>query len=160
MRKDRLGRLRPACRERDEVRARGAAVHLRQRPGPSAVGDAAPTVVASMNTPDELVCVDPTRALEFIESGSRLLDVREDDEWLAGHAPAAEHRPLGLVDPADYATSDTIVLVCRSGGRSAKAAAALQSAGLTVVNLEGGMTAWAREGRPVVRDDGTPGTIA
>ena len=52
-----------------------------------------------------------------------------------------------------------IVCVCRSGARSAKATELLRSWGLDAVNLEGGMQAWAAEGRPVERDDGSPGTV-
>lgn len=51
-----------------------------------------------------------------------LLDVREADEWAAGHAPHAVHRPLGALDPQQVPTDRPVVTVCRSGNRSAKAA--------------------------------------
>ncbi|CAN5874231.1 rhodanese-like domain-containing protein [soil metagenome] len=104
--------------------------------------------------------VDVAQALSMLDQRARLLDVREDDEWHAGHAPSAEHRPLGLVDPGDYASGTTIVVVCRSGNRSQKAAIALHGAGVSVYNLDGGMQAWSQAGQPVVRDDGTPGLVA
>ena len=94
------------------------------------------------------------------QAGVRLLDVREDDEWAAGHAPRAEHCPLGSLNPASFQSGDTVIAVCRSGNRSQKAAVALHNAGVTAYNLTGGMAAWARSGRPVVRDDGTPGTVS
>jgi rhodanese-related sulfurtransferase len=50
-------------------------------------------------------------------------------------------------------------VVCRSGGRSGKAATKLATAGVAVHNLAGGMTAWQNAGQPVLRDDGTPGTV-
>ena len=93
------------------------------------------------------------------QSGVPLLDVREDDEWAAGHAPHAEHCPLGELNPAEYQKGDTVIAVCRSGNRSQKAAVALHNAGVTAYNLTGGMLAWARSGQPVVRDDGTSGRV-
>jgi len=102
--------------------------------------------------------VDPARAKQLTESGATLLDVREDHEWKSGHAPGAVHVPLGQLDPASFPTDLTIIAVCRSGNRSSKAAEVLTSAGRDVVNLEGGMQAWARAGLPVVRDDGREGS--
>ncbi|MBJ7323855.1 MAG: rhodanese-like domain-containing protein, partial [Rhodococcus sp.] len=52
-----------------------------------------------------------------------------------------------------------LVVVCRSGARSSKAVAALTDAGRAAHNLSGGMKAWHEDGRPVVRDDGTPGAV-
>ena len=51
-------------------------------------------------------------------------------------------------------------MVCRSGHRSAKAAALLARHGRDVLNLAGGMRAWARAGLPVVASGGTPGRVA
>ena len=89
-----------------------------------------------------------------------LLDVREDDEWAAGHAQGAVHMPLSSLDPAAVPTDLPIVAVCRSGNRSGKAAATLAQAGIDVVNMAGGMTAWAAAGLPVIAADGSPGEIA
>lgn len=105
--------------------------------------------------------LDPAAARSLLDSNSAtLIDVRDDDEWAAGHAPDATHVPLASVDPAAFDPQHQLVVVCRSGGRSSKAAAALADAGLAVHNLTGGMTAWAKAGYPVVRDDGTEGTVA
>jgi rhodanese-related sulfurtransferase len=88
-----------------------------------------------------------------------LIDVREDDEWGAGHAPGAVHVRLGDLDPAAYTSEQILVVVCRSGARSSKAVAALTDAGRTAHNLAGGMKAWASAGQSVIRDDGTAGSV-
>jgi rhodanese-related sulfurtransferase len=108
--------------------------------------------------------IDPTTAAAKVEAGEALLlDVREDDEWAAGHAPGAQHVRLGDLQPAHDAGSipndRPIVAICRAGGRSEKATIALNQAGYDVVNLVGGMQAWAAAGQPVVTDEGTPGTV-
>lgn len=104
--------------------------------------------------------VDPTRAEELAAAGALLLDVREPDEWAAGHIQGATHTPLGSLDPAVVPTDRVVIAVCRSGNRSGKAAARLLAAGVDVRNLAGGMQAWAAGGHPVTRDDGTAGTVA
>ncbi|TXI56952.1 rhodanese-like domain-containing protein [Mycolicibacterium mageritense] len=104
--------------------------------------------------------VDPATAAQMVDAGTvTLVDVREDDEWAAGHAPKAVHVPLATLDPAAYTDGSPLVVVCRSGGRSGKAATKLATAGVAVHNLAGGMTAWQNAGQPVLRDDGTPGTV-
>ncbi len=102
--------------------------------------------------------VDVTRALELVDDGALLLDVREGDEWRAGRAPQATHLPLSSVPDAldDLARERLIVCVCRSGGRSARAAQFLSEQGFDVVNLDGGMTAWHASGAIMVADDGVP----
>lgn len=105
--------------------------------------------------------ISAEEAAAKVDSGALLLDVREDDEWAAGHAPGARHLPLGqLAQSIDQLPTDRpIVAVCRVGGRSAKATDQLLAAGLGAVNLAGGMQAWAAAGQPVVTDDGTPGQV-
>lgn len=90
-----------------------------------------------------------------------LLDVREHDEWVAGHAPGAVHVPLAQV-PArlDEIPSDEVVhVVCRSGGRSAQATAWLNRNGYDAVNVSGGMGAWLEAGRPMVSETGDAPTV-
>ncbi|MEW2500071.1 rhodanese-like domain-containing protein [Amycolatopsis sp. CA-161197] len=89
--------------------------------------------------------------------GVALLDVREDDEWAAGHAPGAVHIPLGelpaRVDELSELPDDQpVYVICRSGGRSARATAWLNASGWDAVNVAGGMGSWAREGRPMVSE--------
>lgn len=84
-----------------------------------------------------------------------LLDVREDDEWEAGHARGAVHMPLGSLDPKQFRADVPVVAVCRSG----TAAELLGQGGIDVVNMAGGMTAWAAAGLPVIAGDGSAGEI-
>ena len=105
--------------------------------------------------------VDPEEARALAESGALLLDVREPNEWNAGHAPGAQFVPLGqLPERVNELPRDRrIVAVCRVGGRSARATEFLIAAGIDAVNLAGGMRAWAASGLVVETDDGDPGTI-
>ena len=105
--------------------------------------------------------ITPQDAADRVESGALLLDVREPDEWAAGHAPGAKHLPLGELGARveELPKDRPIVAVCRVGGRSGKATEALVNAGYDVVNLAGGMQAWNAAGQPVVNDDGSAGTV-
>src|SRR5262249_51910632 len=98
---------------------------------------------------------------QLVEDGAFLLDVREADEWDAGHAPQATWIPLGEVSAraGELPRSTRIVAVCRSGGRSRAVAAALLEAGYDAVNVDGGMRAWATEDFEVVASDGLPGVV-
>ncbi|GGK09055.1 sulfurtransferase [Pilimelia anulata] len=91
-----------------------------------------------------------------------LVDVREPDEWAAGHAPAARHLPMMEI-PAriDEVPRDRpVAVVCRSGTRSAQVIAYLQGHGYgNLSNLDGGMQAWAGSGRPMVSEDGQPARV-
>jgi DMSO/TMAO reductase YedYZ molybdopterin-dependent catalytic subunit/rhodanese-related sulfurtransferase/glyoxylase-like metal-dependent hydrolase (beta-lactamase superfamily II) len=93
-------------------------------------------------------------AATLLEKGAVLLDVREPGEWSAGHAPQAILIPMGEVCARrDELPRDThIVVVCRSGGRSAAITDALRARGYNAANLTGGMCAWAAAGLPVVTE--------
>lgn len=103
----------------------------------------------------------PTNFGEAGDGMTVLLDVREDDEWQRGHAPGAQHIPMGDV-PARMAEIDTearLFVVCHAGGRSQRVAQYLARNGYEPINVTGGMLAWAGAGRPVVTDGGGPGTV-
>jgi|GEM_PF-337111 len=90
-----------------------------------------------------------------VAADAAVLDVREPDEWAAGHIPGALHVPLWEVPSRlDALPEQEIVVVCRTGGRSARAVAWLNRNGFEAVNLDGGMAAWAEAGRPMVSDTG------
>jgi rhodanese-related sulfurtransferase len=91
-----------------------------------------------------------------------LLDVREDDEWVAGHAPGATHVPLGQLNAraGEIPRDEKVYVICRSGGRSARATAALSGAGWDVVNVAGGMQDWAAAGRPMAAESGADPFVA
>ena len=110
----------------------------------------------------DVPAVDPVEACRRLEAGGMLLDVRETDEWDTGHAPEATWIPMGdLAARQDELAGDRpIVVVCRSGGRSARVTSALLQAGYDATNLAGGMKAWAAAGFRVVTDGDTPGTVA
>lgn len=83
-----------------------------------------------------------------------LLDVREPDEWNAGHAPGAVHIPMGELAGrlADLPNDGTLHVVCRGGGRSARATAYLNANGWDAVNVDGGMKSWHASGRPMAAE--------
>jgi rhodanese-related sulfurtransferase len=108
----------------------------------------------------------PTVSVDQIPAGSILLDVREDEEWAAGHIDGAVHVPMHQVPnrlafaPDGFASDQPLVIVCKMGGRSGQVAAWLNQQGIASSNLDGGMLAWATSGRPMITDDGSPARVA
>lgn len=100
--------------------------------------------------------VDVVQAQAMNKEGALLLDVREPDEFSAGHAPNAKLIPLGqlgarLQELAEY-KDKPIVVICRSGRRSGIAVGQLQAAGFTQArNVLGGIQAWEKNGLEVVK---------
>lgn len=90
-----------------------------------------------------------------------LLDVREPDEWAAGHVDGAHHIPLRELGPrqAEIPTDRPILCVCRSGSRSSMVVRALRDAGYDVHNLDGGLQAWEADGFALVDVDGGQGEV-
>src|SRR5512143_3590462 len=101
--------------------------------------------------------IDVKQAQTMVSSqGALLLDVREPAEYAAIHAPNAKLIPLGEVGlrlkELEAYKNKPVVVMCRSGRRSAKAAALLQEAGFTQVsNVQGGIQAWEQAGLEVVK---------
>jgi rhodanese-related sulfurtransferase len=91
-----------------------------------------------------------------------LVDVREPDEWTAGHAPGAMHIPLGQLGAryTEIPQDGRVYVICRAGSRSNQAALALAGAGWDVVNVSDGMTGWAAAGRPMTNESGTTPYVA
>jgi rhodanese-related sulfurtransferase len=104
----------------------------------------------------------PSVTVADLPEDAVVLDVREDDEWTAGHAPDAVHIPLGeLAGRLGELPSDSnLYVVCRGGGRSARATAYLNANGWEAVNVDGGMKSWHAAGRPLVGEhQGEPEVI-
>jgi DMSO/TMAO reductase YedYZ molybdopterin-dependent catalytic subunit/rhodanese-related sulfurtransferase/glyoxylase-like metal-dependent hydrolase (beta-lactamase superfamily II) len=99
--------------------------------------------------------ISPRAAKTMVDGGALLLDVREPDEWCVQHAPTAMLLPMSRVRSRqeELPNDRPIVVVCRSGGRSAAVTASLRRSGFDAVNLAGGMCAWAAAGLPVVAGD-------
>lgn len=91
-----------------------------------------------------------------------LLDVREQDEWDAGHIEGSLHIPMGEISDRqqEIPQDQPIAVVCRSGRRSAAVTEALTRAGYDAENLVGGVAEWQGQGLPLVTDDGGPGRVA
>jgi rhodanese-related sulfurtransferase len=104
----------------------------------------------------------PSTSVAELPDDVFLLDVREDDEWTAGHAPGAVHVPMMEIPiRTDEVPDDRdVVVVCRMGQRSAQVVAWLMQNGYDrVINLDGGMAGWEAAGRPLVSEDGGVGTV-
>jgi rhodanese-related sulfurtransferase len=106
--------------------------------------------------------IGPGEARTAAAAGARFLDVRERSEWDAGRVAEALWIPLGelATRQGELPRDAPIVVICRSGGRSAVATRALLDAGFDATNLAGGMQAWAAAGEPVVSASGGPGVVA
>lgn len=104
----------------------------------------------------------PTVTVAGVGADTHLLDVREMDEWVAGHAPGAHHLPMREIPArlAEVPDDRHVVVVCRSGIRSAQVVAFLQQQGYQHVhNLAGGMHDWAAAGRPMVAEQDEPARV-
>ncbi|WP_037568422.1 rhodanese-like domain-containing protein [Phaeacidiphilus oryzae] len=112
--------------------------------------------------PEQISAADADRRVRSGEAV--LLDVREADEYAAGHAPAAAWQPLVVVAagadlPGPAADGRPVLVVCRSGNRSQRAAEVLAARGVAALNVSGGMRAWAAAGLPVVDNAGGDGQV-
>ncbi|USK33497.1 rhodanese-like domain-containing protein [Bacillus sp. F19] len=76
-----------------------------------------------------------------------VIDVRKVDEAASGKIPGAANIPLGLLEfrMHELDKSKEYTMVCRSGGRSARAAQFLEGQGFKVINMTGGMLDWDRK---------------
>lgn len=112
-------------------------------------------VAAAKTRIQEVAVTDADRALQEADV---VIDVREADEFAAGHIPGAIHVSRGMLEfklsnsPELSARDLKIVLYCKTSGRAALAACALQDMGyLQVQSIAGGFDAWASAGKPVAK---------
>ena len=121
-----------------------------------------------MKTAHDLVAAAKARVQEVpvadaeqaIRDADVLVDVREADEFVAGHLAGAVHISRGLLEfkfsanPALQARDLNILLYCKTSGRAALAAASLHDMGyLNVRSVAGGFDAWAAAGKPVAKPE-------
>ncbi len=102
----------------------------------SAAGDGSGSAVLQLNN---------TGTMDLLDKGTRVIDVREPNEYRAGHIPGVELIPLATVASAasSWDKSEPIVIICRSGNRSMQAANTLKGQGFeTVYNVTDGMNGW------------------
>jgi rhodanese-related sulfurtransferase len=115
--------------------------------------------IVSISAAEEPELVAPVKiemAEKQLAKGAQLLDVRSKEEWDEGHLKGAILVTVtedGFIDKAKVALDPkkAVVVYCRSGGRSAKAAKQLRAAGFTVYDLAGGITAWKAAGKEVLK---------
>jgi rhodanese-related sulfurtransferase len=104
----------------------------------------------------------PSVTADQVGPAAYLLDVREPDEWAAGHAPGAHHIPMMEIPArmAEVPTEGEVVVVCRSGGRSGQVVSYLMGNGWdNVRNLDGGMRSWAAAGQEMTSENGQPAQV-
>lgn len=96
-----------------------------------------------------------------VPADARILDVREDYEWEAGHVDGALHIPLDQLPERlqELDPEEDLHVICRAGGRSQRAAEWLDGNGYSAVNISGGMGAWAEAGKPMVSETDAEPTV-
>ncbi len=110
----------------------------------------------------QMPVVDPSEAMTLLAGDALMIDVRDQKEWEAGHAPHAIHVPLEQLSDSlgILPRQRRVIAVSRSGRRATTAVSHLRAAGLDAVKLKGGLYAWQDAGGEVVADhDRTPKII-
>jgi len=102
--------------------------------------------------------ITPKDALKMIEAGDAILiDVREPDEFLESHIPYAKSIPMSVIDGVfhhlKFPANKTIIFQCKSGGRSGRVCeyvSTIPEVKNDILNLQGGITAWAENELPII----------
>ena len=90
---------------------------------------------------------------QLIAAGAKVIDVRESDEFAAGHVPTATSIPLSTVQDRvdEFRHEGTVYVICQSGGRSMRACQYLADFDIdNLVNIAGGTSGWIALGNDVV----------
>lgn len=112
----------------------------------------------NVNTPADLVQTGPMAVPEIDvaelalrhAAGVTVIDVRNPDEYVEGHVPGAVLIPLPELGARwTEVPEGNVLVICRTGARSARAVEALNEAGRTTTNVAGGTMAWIAAGHPV-----------
>ncbi len=96
--------------------------------------------------------ISVTQAAQKRDQGAFILDVREPSEWEQFHIPGAMLIPLGSLSSrlSEVPKNREVVVVCRTGHRSAQGRDILLTAGFTqVTSMAGGVTQWQAQGLPL-----------
>jgi hydroxyacylglutathione hydrolase/adenylyltransferase/sulfurtransferase len=106
----------------------------------------------------EQIEVEPERVAEMLQAGeqAQVIDVREPREREAGHIAGTRHIELAELSgqASTVALELPVVFYCRVGSRSHMAAQAFRAAGYEAYSMNGGLSRWAREGRPLSPEGG------
>lgn len=100
----------------------------------------------------EIEVAELSELMASSSQGLRIVDVRETDEHMQGIVPGSELVPLATLPERlnEFSPHEKLIIVCRSGARSAQACLFLQQQGFAdVLNLRGGMIAWAASNLPI-----------
>lgn len=113
----------------------------------------AAALIFQPNTDRVPATITVQQASEQFANGAFLLDVREPSEWNEAHVEGAVLIPLGELSTrvSEIPTDQDVLIICRSGNRSAQARDILRAAGLPrTTSINGGINAWMSAGLPVV----------
>lgn len=99
--------------------------------------------------------IDIAEAVRRHAAGTPVVDVRQPQEYADGHVPGAPLIPLDTLPErvGEVPAGSEVLIICRSGARSLRAAEFLRSQGIDAVNIAGGTMAWMEAGHPVVTDE-------
>ncbi len=98
--------------------------------------------------------VEAGTANVIFQSGAHMIDVRSAAEWAAGHVEGSDSVPAGEVGSHTVGRADSVLVVCRNGSKSKRAAKKLAKEGYRVYHLAGGLIAWQELGLPLVATNG------
>jgi len=102
-------------------------------------------LVACSNESASYETIDIDEVETKMNEGFIVLDVREPDEFAEGHIPAAQNKPLSVLqqdDLSELSKEEKYIVICRSGNRSQTASEILVNEGYEVVNVASGMSSW------------------
>ena len=107
---------------------------------------------------DQVPEVSIEEAIAKAGSGVVLIDVREPDEWEAGHAAGAISIPMSQFAErqGEFPLEDEFLVICQAGARSLRVATALAASGFSPINVAGGTSAWQSAGGAIVVDGPAP----
>ena len=105
--------------------------------------------------------VSPENLEILLSEGYKLIDVREQDEWEAGHHTEAAHIPMGTIPERieEFNEDDKYIIICRSGGRSGRVCSFIEKEGIQSHNLTGGMKKLSLTSEKIIDSDGNSGIV-